>query len=30
MKISKILIAKLILATVGMTFVGLALFNGYY
>ena len=30
MKISKILIAKLVLAAVGMTFVGLALFNGYY
>ena len=30
MKLSKISIAKLILATIGMTLVGLALFNGYY
>jgi len=30
MKVSKIFIAKLVLAAVGMTLVGLALFNGYY
>ena len=30
MKISKIFVAKLVLAAVGMTLVGLALFNGYY
>jgi len=30
MKVSRIFIAKLILAAVGMTLVGLALFNGYY
>ena len=30
MKISKIFIAKLVLAAVGMPLVGLALFNGYY
>jgi len=30
MKISKIFMAKLVLAAVGMTLVGLALFNGYY
>jgi hypothetical protein len=30
MKLSKIFIAKLVLAAVGMTLVGLALFNGYY
>jgi len=30
MKISKISIAKLVLAGIGMTLVGLALFNGYY
>ena len=30
MKISKIFITKLVLAAVGMTLVGLALFNGYY
>ncbi len=30
MKISKIAIAKLVLAAVGMILVGLALFNGYY
>jgi hypothetical protein len=30
MKISRIFLAKLILAAVGMTLVGLALFNGYY
>jgi len=29
MKLSKILIVKLILAAVGMTFVGLALFGPY-
>jgi len=30
MKLSKIFITKLVLAAVGMTLVGLALFNGYY
>jgi len=30
MKRSRISIAKLILAAIGMTLVGLALFNGYY
>jgi len=30
MKLSKIFIAKLVFAAVGMTLVGLALFNGYY
>jgi len=30
MKISKISIAKLVLAAIGMTLVGLDLFNGYY
>ena len=30
MKISRIFIVKLILVAVGMTLVGLALFNGYY
>jgi len=30
MKLSKIFIVKLVLAAVGMTLVGLALFNGYY
>jgi len=30
MKISRISIAKLILAAIGMTLVELALFNGYY
>ena len=30
MKVSRIFIAKLVLAVVGMTLVGLALFNGYY
>jgi len=30
MKISKIFIVKLAFAAIGMTLVGLALFNGYY
>jgi len=30
MKISRISIARMVLAAVGMTLVGLALFNGYY